>query len=277
MLPKRGTFIPLFSIIVSLMPMCYTFAMSGVKIIGHIRTDFPTKFGIPRQGIGELKGRIVFEPEFRKEEAFRGIEEFSHLWILWQFSESRGEHSLTVHPPRLGGKEKKGVFATRSPFRPSDIALTCVKLDRFELGEEGPVLYVSGIDMMDGSPVYDIKPYVPYSDCVPEASQGFTGRTKDHRLEAVFPEELLARFPEEKRRAARRILEEDPRPRYMPEERESYGVAFAGMDIHFRVRDGIAEVFEVIPLEEMTERDKVTKKLCNETEGVKRWTESDSE
>ena len=231
----------------------------AIQIIGHVHTDFPSKFGIPRQGFEELKGRITFEPAFRSADAFRGIGEFSHLWILWKFSESEGGKALTVRPPRLGGKERKGVFATRSPYRPSDIALSAVRLERFAMEEEGPVLYIAGVDMMDGSPVYDIKPYIPFSDCIPEASEGFTSRTRGPLLEVEFPEELLEVWPEEKRAAARKIIEADPRPRYMPQERDSYGVSFAGFDIRFRVEGTRAEVFEVIPLAELSEERKVTR------------------
>lgn len=172
-----------------------------MKIIAHIHTDFPDKFGIPRQSglVQELTGKIVFEPEYRNPEAVRGLDDFSHIWLLWQFSESKKEHwSATVKPPRLGGKKRMGVFATRSPFRPNDIGLSSVRLQRIELDKkEGPILYVSGIDLMDGTPIYDIKPYIPLADCHPDATEGYTRVTKGHSLEVEFPDELLQMYPEE--------------------------------------------------------------------------------
>ena len=162
-----------------------------MKTIARIRTDFPEKFGIPRQSglVKELTGKIVFDPEYRNPEAVRGLEQFSHIWLLWKFSESRKEHwSATVKPPRLGGKKRLGVFATRSPYRPNDIGLSCVRLDKIEISEKsGPVLWVSGIDLMNGTPIYDIKPYIPLSDCRPDAWEGYTGETKEHTLQ-VDPE-----------------------------------------------------------------------------------------
>ena len=176
-----------------------------MKVIGHIRTDFPSKFGIPRQSglIDGLKGKIVLEPEYRNPQVYKGIEEFSHIWLLWEFSEAKKEHwSATVKPPRLGGKKRMGVFATRAPFRPNNIGLSCVKLDRVEQDEkDGPVLWVAGVDLLDGTPIYDIKPYIPLTDCHPEASEGYTRETKIHELKVEFPEELLNQYPEEKRQA----------------------------------------------------------------------------
>lgn len=173
-----------------------------MKVIGHIRTDFPSKFGIPRQSglIDGLKGKIVLEPEYRNPQVYKGIEEFSHIWLLWEFSEAKKEHwSATVKPPRLGGKKRMGVFATRAPFRPNNIGLSCVKLDRVEQDEkDGPVLWVAGVDLLDGTPIYDIKPYIPLTDCHPEASEGYTRETKIHELKVEFPEELLNQYPEEK-------------------------------------------------------------------------------
>ena len=224
-----------------------------MKIIGHIHTDFPTKFGIPRQSglVPELKATITFEPEYRIPEAFRGLEEFSHIWLLWKFSKSEKKHwSATVKPPRLGGKKRMGVFATRSPYRPNDIGLSSVKLEKIEFDEQkGPVLYVSGADLMDGTPIYDIKPYIAYADCHPEAKEGFAGMVKDRELQVHFPEELLACYPQEKRAAAIGILKQDPRPAYDADETRVYGVEFAGYDIHFTVVGEQLQVKELIKLE----------------------------
>lgn len=221
-----------------------------MKIIGHIRTDFPTKFGLPRQSglVEELKGVIVFEPEYRTMEAFRGLEEFSHIWLLWQFSEAKRTHwSATVRPPRLGGKKRMGVFATRAPFRPNDIGLSCVRLEKIEQHpKEGPLLYVAGIDLMDQTPIYDIKPYIPYADCHPEATEGFVQDTKAYRLQVVFPEELLQRVLPEKRMAIQKVLEQDPRPAYDTNPDRVYGVAFAGVDVRFVVQENILTVCDVI-------------------------------
>ena len=210
-----------------------------MKVIGHIRTDFPSKFGIPRQSglIDGLKGKIVLEPEYRNPQVYKGIEEFSHIWLLWEFSEAKKEHwSATVKPPRLGGKKRMGVFATRAPFRPNNIGLSCVKLDRVEQDEkDGPVLWVAGVDLLDGTPIYDIKPYIPLTDCHPEASEGYTRETKIHELKVEFPEELLNQYPEEKRQAVLGILAQDPRPTYFQDPERVYGVSFAGFDVKFRV------------------------------------------
>lgn len=210
-----------------------------MKIIGHIRTDFPSKFGIPRQSglIETLKGKIILEPEYRNPQVYKGIEQFSHIWLLWEFSEARKEHwSATVKPPRLGGKTRMGVFATRAPFRPNNIGLSCVKLDRVEQdGKDGPVLWVAGVDLLDGTPIYDIKPYIPLTDCHPEASEGYTKETKIHELNVEFPEELLNQYPEEKRQAVLGILAQDPRPTYFQDPERVYGVPFAGFDVKFRV------------------------------------------
>lgn len=220
--------------------------MEQVKAIAHIRTDFPEKFGIPRQSglVEELEGKVVFEPEFRHPDAVRGLEQFSHIWILWQFSENeRAGWSVTVRPPRLGGNTRMGVFATRSPFRPNGIGLSCVRLKRVELTEkEGPVLTVLGADLMDNTPILDIKPYIPLTDCHPEASEGYTKETRKHALQVEFPEELLSRYPEEKRKAAAAVLSQDPRPGYSSDPERIYGVTFAGYDIKFRVKDGVLTV-----------------------------------
>lgn len=223
-----------------------------MKIIAHIYTDFPEKFGIPRQsGLVEgLEGKIVFEPEYRSPEAFRGLEEFTYIWILWKFSESRKEHwAATVQPPRLGGKKRMGVFATRSPFRPNDIGLSSVRLERVEMDEKtGPVLYVSGVDMMNGTPIYDIKPYIPLSDCHPDASEGYTKETKKHELSVVFPQELLSIYPEHKRKSILGVLAQDPRPTYFQAPDRIYGVSFAGYDVKFRVDGDVLTVCDVVKL-----------------------------
>lgn len=210
-----------------------------MKVIGHIRTDFPSKFGIPRQSglINGLNGKIILEPEYRNPQVYKGIEEFSHIWLLWEFSEAKKEHwSATVKPPRLGGRTRMGVFATRAPFRPNNIGLSCVKLERVEQDEkDGPVLWVAGVDLLDGTPIYDIKPYIPLTDCHPEASEGYTKETKIHELKVEFPEELLNQYPEEKRQAVLGVLAQDPRPTYFQDPERVYGVPFAGFDVKFRV------------------------------------------
>ena len=210
-----------------------------MKPIAHIETDFPTKFGIPRQSgiIETLQGRIVFEPEYRIAEAVRGLEEFSHIWIIWQFSEAvRDTWSPTVRPPRLGGNVRKGVFATRSPFRPNPIGLSSVKLERIETDPKlGPVLYVSGADLMDGTPIYDIKPYIAYTDSHPEAVSGFASKPAEYLLEVEFPEDLLEHVAPEKRESLIEVLAHDPRPQYQDDPERVYGLAFGGMEIKFKV------------------------------------------
>lgn len=223
-----------------------------MKIIGHIQTDFPTKFGIPRQSglVQELKGIITFEPEYRNPEAFRGLEEFSHIWLLWKFSKSEKAHwSATVKPPRLGGKKRMGVFATRSPYRPNDIGLSSVKLEKIVYDEKsGPMLYVAGVDLMDGTPIYDIKPYVTYADSHPEATEGFAAAVKEKKLQVNFPEELLKRYPAEKQSAILEVLKQDPRPAYDTDETRVYGVEFAGFDVRFTVAGERLEVRDVVKL-----------------------------
>ena len=225
-----------------------------MKIIAHIETDFKEKFGIPRQSglVSESTGRIIFEKEYSVPEAFRGLEDFSHIWVLWQFSEAvREDWSPTVRPPLLGGNKRMGVFATRSPFRPNNIGLSCVKLDGITIDEKkGPVLRVSGIDLMDGTPIYDIKPYLPYADCHPEATGGFAEDVKEYQLEVVFPDELLEIVPMEKRKAILGVLREDPRPAYHHDPERRYGVAFAGFDVRFHVQGKVLTVCEVVALEE---------------------------
>ena len=217
--------------------------------IAHIENNFPTKFGIPRQSgrVGALKARIVFEPEYRNVDACRGLEEFSHIWLIWEFSEAkRTKWSPTVRPPRLGGNVRKGVFATRSPFRPNSIGLSCVKLEKVALDEpDSPVLYVEGADLMNGTPIFDIKPYIPYADCHPEATGSFTEYSKDHHLNVEFPKELLERIPGESREALIAVLADDPRPAYQNDPERSYGMPFGEKDIHFRVDEDILRVYNV--------------------------------
>ena len=220
-----------------------------IRAIARLHSDLPEKFGVPRQaGIVEaLEGRIVFEPEYRDPEALRGIEGFSHLWLIWQFSRAvRSGFSPTVRPPRLGGNERVGVFASRSPFRPNSLGLSCVRLLRVEKDEKlGPVLVVGGADLVDGTPIFDIKPYVPYADCKPEALSGFApdpGRT----LTVAFLPGTEEQIPEEKRAALRGVLANDPRPRYQEDPERVYGLDFAGKNVKFRVQ---GETLTVIALE----------------------------
>jgi tRNA-Thr(GGU) m(6)t(6)A37 methyltransferase TsaA len=224
----------------------------SMKVIAHIHTDFPTKFGIPRQSgiVEELKATIVFEPEYRNPEAFRGIEGFSHIWIIWAFSETmRDTWSPMVRPPRLGGIKRMGVFATRSPFRPNAIGLSCVRLEKVELYTElGPVLHVSGADLMDLTPIYDIKPYLPYTDSHPEASGGFADPVKDYALEVIFPEQWLVMIPEERRDALMGVLAHDPRPAYQKDPERIYGFEFSGFDVRFTVKDNVLTIYEILPL-----------------------------
>ena len=223
-----------------------------MDIIAHIETDFNTKFGLPRQSglCEELKGRIVFEPEYRREEAFRGLEGFSHIWVLWKFSEAEREEWLpTVRPPRLGGNKRVGVFATRSPFRPNNIGLSCVKLENIDYDcPDAPILHVSGIDMMNGTPVFDVKPYVPVADCKTDATDGFTQYTKDYSLAVNFSDELLCILTEEKRAGAKQMLSLDPRPSYITDEERVFGVEYAGFDIRFKVKENILTVCDVIKM-----------------------------
>ena len=221
-----------------------------IQVIARMHSDFATKFGIPRQSgiVQELRSTIVFEPEFRNSDALRGMEGFSHLWLIWQFSEAvRSGWSPTVRPPRLGGNTRMGVFATRSPFRPNNLGLSCVRfLGLEETKEFGTVIHVGGADLMDGTPIFDIKPYVPYADCQLEALGGFTGGTEGHTLQVDFPASLLEMLPESKRQAAIGILAHDPRPSYQKDSERVYGVVFAGFDIRFKVDDKLLTVVEVI-------------------------------
>lgn len=212
-----------------------------LKPIAYIYTDFPEKFGIPRQSnlVEGLKGRIVFEPEYRIAEALRGLEEYDYLWLIWGFQETERESfSPTVRPPRLGGNTRKGVFATRSPFRPNPIGLSSVKLEEIRQTKEGSQILVSGIDMRNRTPVYDIKPYLPFVDCHPEARGGFARLVRDDCLEVDFPEKLRERIPEEKRQALTEVLRQDPRPHYQKDPLRVYGFAFDCFEVRFRV-DGM--------------------------------------
>ena len=221
-----------------------------IQAIARMHSDFSTKFGIPRQSglVEELQSTIVFEPEFRNNDALRGIEDYSHLWLIWQFSEAvRAGWSPTVRPPRLGGNVRMGVFATRSPFRPNNLALSCVKLLGVEqTAEFGTVLHVGGADLMDGTPIFDIKPYIPYADCHAEATGGFTTQADDYLLEVNFPAPLLERLPKEKQAAAIGVLSHDPRPSYQKDADRVYGLSFAGCDIRFRVEEKVLTVVDVL-------------------------------
>ena len=221
----------------------------NITPIARMKSDFATKFGIPRQSglVEELRSTIVFEPEFRNADALRGIEGFSHLWIIWQFSEAvRTEWSPTVRPPRLGGNTRMGVFATRSPFRPNNLGLSCVRLLGVEETEEfGTILHVGGADLMNGTPIFDIKPYIPYADCQIEATGGFTDTASEFLLDVHFPEELLAQLPASKRDAAIQVLSHDPRPSYQRKPGRIYGLTFAGFDIRFTVEETTLSVVSV--------------------------------
>ena len=223
----------------------------NMKVIARIHNDFDSKFGIPRQSnvVQELSGRIVFEPEYRNEAALRGIEGFDYLWLIWQFSEAvRDKWSPTVRPPILGGNTRVGVFATRSPFRPNAIGLSSVRLERVELHTpQGPVLHISGADLMDGTPILDIKPYLAYVDSHPEAAQGFRGQGWQRSLQVDFPQELLNKIPIEKRAGLLGVLKNDPRPTYQEDVQRIYGMSFGGYEIKFRVE---ADTLHVLAVEQ---------------------------
>lgn len=210
-----------------------------IKTIAHIHNDFPTKFGIPRQSglVESIKATIIFEPEYRNEEALRGLDGFSHIWLIWGFSEAvREQWSPTVRPPRLGGNTRMGVFATRSPFRPNEIGLSSVRLEKIAHDKEnGTILIVSGTDLMDGTPIYDIKPYIP-ADCHPEATKGFTTQNSDYQLEVVFPDGMLDFLPEEKRQALVDVIAQDPRPAYHDDDERIYGFRFGKYEVKFKVK-----------------------------------------
>lgn len=223
-----------------------------MEIIARIHTGFPSKFGIPRQSglVPSLRGEIVFEPAYRNPAAIKGIEEFSYLWLIWEFSEAKRETvSLTVTPPRLGGKMHKGVFATRSPFRPNSLGLSSVRLEEVKLDEKrGPVLIVSGADLLDGTPIFDIKPYLPYTDSHPDAKGGFGEEHKNDRIDVLFPEEQLMKLPEELRRSVVDVLAQDPRAAYNKKPEYIYGMSFAGYDIRFSVSGNVLSVCDVIDM-----------------------------
>ena len=221
----------------------------NIQVIARMKSDFPTKFGIPRQSglVQQLHSTIIFEPEFRNADALRGLEDFSHLWIIWQFSEAvRSDWSPTIRPPRLGGNTRLGVFASRSPFRPNSLGLSSVKILGLEqTAKFGTVIHVAGADLMDGTPIFDIKPYIPYSDCHPEASGGFTDTADDFILDVNIPEQLLQILPEGKREAAIGILSHDPRPSYQRKPERIYGISFAGFNIRFQVQENKLQVIEI--------------------------------
>ena len=225
-----------------------------MNIIARMHSDFPTKFGIPRQSglVEELRSTIVFEPEFRNPDALRGLEGFSHLWLVWVFDQAiRKEWSPTVRPPRLGGNQRMGVFATRSPFRPNPIALSSVKLAGIEqTAEFGTVLKIRCADLMDGTPILDIKPYIPYADSHPEAIGGFASAPAGETLEVIIPPEALAQIPENRREALRGVLAQDPRPGYQRDPERNYGFEFAALEVRFRVTEGVLTVTDIIHLEE---------------------------
>lgn len=217
--------------------------------IAHIHTDFPEKFGIPRQSgiVEELRATVIFEPEYRTADAVRGLEQYSHIWLLWRFSACADKpFSPTVRPPRLGGNTRMGVFATRSPFRPNSIGLSCVRLEKIDFeAPDAPVLHVTGADLMDGTPILDVKPYLPYADSFPNASGGFALQSKEDILKVEFPRELLEKIPEEKRQPLLRVLAQDPRPAYQADAERIYGFTFAGFTVKFTVCENVLSVTAV--------------------------------
>ena len=220
-----------------------------LQVIGHIYTDYPSKFGIPRQSglVSSAKAFITFEPEFKNPDCFRGIEEFSYLWLIWGFSENQeAGWTPTVRPPRLGGNVRKGIFATRAPFRPNPIGLSSVRLEALEFHpEKGPVLHISSADLMDGTPIYDIKPYIPYTDSHPDASGSFSNTGLEHRLKVCCGDELLSRIPQDKQKALLETLELDPRPSYQDDPERMYGMEFDCFDVHFHVERDTLFVDEI--------------------------------
>lgn len=221
-----------------------------MDIIARMKSDFPTKFGIPRQSglVKQLQSTIIFEPPYRNADALRGLEEYSHLWIIWQFSEAvRHQWSPTVRPPRLGGNTRMGVFATRSPFRPNAIGLSCVEIVGLEQTKDyGTVIHVAGGDLMDGTPILDIKPYLPYSDCQPQATGGFTTTAPDLLLQVSISQETLEKIPEDKRDALLGVLSHDPRPAYQQDKDRVYGLSFSNYDVHFTVENDILTVLDIV-------------------------------
>ena len=220
-----------------------------IKPIARIHTDFSEKFGVPRQaGLApSLTGKIVFEPEYRNVRAVKELDGFSHIWLIWEFSQcSDSKFSPTVRPPRLGGNRRVGVFASRSPFRPNRLGLSCVKIEKIETGgENAPIITVSGVDMTDGTPIYDIKPYIPIADCIPTASEGYTAQTKKYKINVSCDEKLLSIIPENKRQALLELLSNDPRPAYKDEEGKEYGVTFAGFNIRFKYENNGLSVTQI--------------------------------
>ena len=219
-----------------------------MKIIARIRNDYDGKFGVPRQSglVEEVVSTIVFEPEYRVPEALRGIEAFSHLWLIWAFDRTERENwSPTVRPPRLGGNQRIGVFATRSPYRPNPIGLSCVRLIGVGKGSEGTVLKVAGADLVNGTPIYDIKPYLPYADCKTDATGGFTDRTEKRRVEVEIPEEPAGKMDEERLQALKAVLREDPRPAYQEDPERVYAFEFGGKHVEFRVENGVLTVLRI--------------------------------
>ncbi len=220
-----------------------------IKPIARIHTDFSEKFGVPRQaGLApSLTGKIVFEPEYRNVRAVKELDGFSHIWLIWEFSQcSDSKFSPTVRPPRLGGNRRVGVFASRSPFRPNRLGLSCVKIEKIETsGENAPIITVSGVDMTDGTPIYDIKPYIPVADCIPTASEGYTAQTKKYKISVSYDENLLSIIPENKRQALLELLSNDPRPAYNDEEGKEYGVTFAGFNIRFKYENNGLSVTQI--------------------------------
>lgn len=220
-----------------------------IKPIARIHTDFSEKFGVPRQaGLApSLTGKIVFEPEYRNIRAVKELDGFSHIWLIWEFSQcSDSKFSPTVRPPRLGGNRRVGVFASRSPFRPNRLGLSCVKIEKIETGgENAPIITVSGVDMTDGTPIYDIKPYIPIADCIPTASEGYTAQTKKYKINVSCDEKLLSIIPENKRQALLELLSNDPRPAYNDEDGKEYGVTFAGFNIRFKYENNGLSVTQI--------------------------------
>ena len=225
-----------------------------LKQIAHIETEFPTKFGLPRQSglVDGLRAAVVFEPEYRVEEALRGIEEWSHLWLIWEFSDAKRENwSPTVRPPRLGGNTRVGVFATRSPYRPNPVGLSCVRLEKVEkTPDRGAVIWVRGADLKDGTPIYDIKPYLPYADSHPEASGGFAEAALSHRLQVEWDETVPSPFSDERRAALFEVLSLDPRPAYQNDPDRVYGFEFAGYTVRFSVDGNVLFVKEIVKTDE---------------------------
>ena len=220
-----------------------------MHIIAHIENAFQTKFGIPRQSglVSSLQSKIIFESLYRNPDAVRGLEDYSHIWLIWQFSDSIRENwSPTVRPPRLGGNQRMGVFATRSPFRPNPIGLSVVQLERIAWNEpESPILYVNGADLMNGTPIYDIKPYLPHIDSHPEASGGFAVQVANYALQVIFPVQWLSQVPVNLQKALYEILEQDPRPSYHHDPNRTYGFYFADLEIRFTVQENILTVCSV--------------------------------